>query len=62
MSSGQHRAVYGHRQHALNLHCRSSGLLGLFKGLSPYLVRVMPATCVTFLVYENVNSWVKEVL
>lgn len=31
------------------------GLLGFYKGLGPNLLRVVPSTCVTFLVYENVR-------
>ena len=34
---------------------RNEGFLGFYKGLGPNLVRVMPSTCVTFLVYENVK-------
>lgn len=31
------------------------GVRGLYKGLGPNIVRVLPSTCVTFLVYENVK-------
>jgi solute carrier family 25 folate transporter 32 len=31
------------------------GFLGFYKGLGPNLLRVMPSTCVTFVVYENVR-------
>ena len=31
------------------------GFLGFYKGLGPNLLRVLPSTCVTFLVYENVK-------
>ena len=31
------------------------GFLGFYKGLGPNLVRVVPSTCVTFIVYENVK-------
>ena len=31
------------------------GFLGFYKGLGPNLLRVVPSTCVTFLVYENVR-------
>lgn len=34
---------------------RNEGLVGYYKGLSPNLLRVVPSTCVTFLVYENVR-------
>lgn len=29
---------------------------GFYKGMSANLIRILPATCVTFVVYENV-SW-----
>jgi len=32
---------------------RNEGALGFYKGLVPNLARVVPSTCVTFLVYEN---------
>lgn len=31
------------------------GLRGFYRGLGPSLLRVVPSTCVTFLVYENVK-------
>jgi solute carrier family 25 (mitochondrial folate transporter), member 32 len=31
------------------------GVLGFYRGLGPSLIRVVPSTCVTFLVYENVK-------
>ncbi|EXJ62715.1 hypothetical protein A1O7_03153 [Cladophialophora yegresii CBS 114405] len=32
---------------------RNEGVIGFYKGLFPNLLRVVPSTCVTFLVYEN---------
>ncbi|KAL2428852.1 Mitochondrial FAD carrier protein FLX1 [Exophiala dermatitidis] len=32
---------------------QNEGLVGYYKGLFPNLLRVVPSTCVTFLVYEN---------
>ncbi|KAK5076577.1 mitochondrial FAD carrier protein flx1 [Lithohypha guttulata] len=32
---------------------RNESILGFYKGLGPNLARVVPSTCVTFLVYEN---------
>lgn len=32
---------------------RNEGITGFYKGLVPNLARVVPSTCVTFLVYEN---------
>lgn len=34
----------------------SDGLRGFYRGLGPNLLRVVPSTCVTFLVYENVRA------
>lgn len=34
---------------------RQDGLLGFYRGLGPNLLRVVPSTCVTFLVYENMK-------
>jgi solute carrier family 25 folate transporter 32 len=33
----------------------NEGFVGYYKGLFPNLLRVVPSTCVTFLVYENVR-------
>ncbi|KAH9842216.1 Mitochondrial folate transporter/carrier [Teratosphaeria destructans] len=33
------------------------GLKGFYRGLGPNVVRVLPSTCVTFLVYENVKFY-----
>ena len=33
------------------------GVMGFYKGLTPNLVRVVPATMITFVVYENVSSY-----
>ncbi|KAK2781388.1 hypothetical protein FQN53_000579 [Emmonsiellopsis sp. PD_33] len=35
---------------------RREGVVGFYKGLGPNLVRVLPSTWVTFLVYENVKA------
>jgi hypothetical protein len=37
--------------------CRYEGVLGFYKGLSANLIRVTPATMITFLVYENVSHF-----
>lgn len=39
---------------------RREGLGGFYKGLGPNLLRVLPSTCVTFLVYENMRRWLGE--
>ena len=35
---------------------RQEGLVGFYKGLGPNLLRVVPSSCVTFLVYENTKK------
>jgi solute carrier family 25 (mitochondrial folate transporter), member 32 len=35
------------------------GLLGLYKGLGPNLLRVVPATCITFIVYEKMKHFLE---
>lgn len=36
---------------------KREGLVGFYKGLGPNIVRVLPSTCVTFLVYENMKFY-----
>jgi solute carrier family 25 folate transporter 32 len=36
---------------------REEGARGFYKGLGPNILRVLPATWVTFLVYENVRFY-----
>ncbi|XP_074123701.1 solute carrier family 25 member 32 isoform X2 [Sminthopsis crassicaudata] len=38
----------------INRTWRKEGILGFYKGIVPNLIRVTPACCITFLVYENV--------
>jgi solute carrier family 25 folate transporter 32 len=40
---------------------KADGIRGFYKGLIPNLVRVLPSTCVTFLVYENTKLWLPDV-
>ena len=35
---------------------RQEGIKGFYKGLVPNTLRILPSTCVTFLVYENMKS------
>jgi len=41
---------------------KQEGFLGFYKGLGPNLLRVVPSTCVTFLVYENVRWTLPQLL
>lgn len=36
---------------------RNEGARGFYKGLTPNLARVVPATMITFVVYENVSRY-----
>lgn len=38
------------------------GMLGFYKGLGPNLLRVVPSSCVTFLVYENTKLYLPELV
>ncbi|RUS15928.1 mitochondrial carrier domain-containing protein [Jimgerdemannia flammicorona] len=38
----------------------AEGLVGFYKGLAPNVIRVLPGTCITFLVYENLSWAFKE--
>lgn len=35
--------------------CRNEGAAGFYKGIIPNVIRVTPACCITFVVYENVS-------
>jgi solute carrier family 25 folate transporter 32 len=41
---------------------RSRGLLGFYRGLTPNFLRVVPATCITMLCYEQVNRLALELM
>ena len=41
---------------------RREGIQGFYKGLGPNIVRVLPSTCVTFLVYENTKFFLPRIL
>jgi solute carrier family 25 folate transporter 32 len=34
---------------------RSEGVRGFYHGLGPSILRVLPATCITFVAYENIT-------
>lgn len=40
----------------IRLTWKNEGIRGFYKGMSANLVRIIPGTCVTFVVYEN-TSW-----
>ncbi|CAJ0633646.1 17938_t:CDS:2 [Entrophospora sp. SA101] len=39
---------------------RSEGFFGFYKGLAPNILRVLPGTCTTFLVYENMMEFFRN--
>jgi len=41
---------------------RKEGIEGFYKGIGPNLLRVLPSTCVTFLVYENARIYLPILL
>ena len=41
---------------------RHEGFLGFYKGLGPNLLRVVPSSCVTFLMYENTKLYLPKLL
>lgn len=43
--------------HSTNENYSYEGVLGFYKGLKPNLTRVVPACCITFVVYENVSHF-----
>lgn len=43
-----------------NLYFNEGGLRAFYKGLSANIVRVVPATCITFVVYEHVKRILTE--
>ena len=50
------------KKYAGSLDCiskilRLEGVKGFYKGLSPNLLRVVPATMITFVVYENISFY-----
>ncbi len=47
-------AMYNSGWHALRVTLRREGPLGLYHGLLPNVLRVMPQSAITFLVYEKV--------
>eukprot|EP00056_Hartaetosiga_gracilis_P001689 m.46924 g.46924 ORF g.46924 m.46924 type:complete len:337 (+) comp10736_c0_seq4:126-1136(+) len=39
---------------------REFGLRGFFKGVGPYLLRTVPATCIVFVAYENITLFLES--
>jgi len=52
----QHRQYGGVKDVVLNI-VKTEGLYGFYKGLIPCLLRVVPATAITFVTFENVSRF-----
>ncbi|XP_066957835.1 solute carrier family 25 member 32 [Macrobrachium rosenbergii] len=50
-------AHYDNLRHCIRETWRLNGVLGYYKGLLPNLLRVVPATAITFVVYENTSHF-----
>ncbi|PYH98917.1 mitochondrial carrier [Aspergillus ellipticus CBS 707.79] len=54
--------VYSGVRDAISQIWASEGMTGFYKGLGPNLLRVLPSTWVTFLVYENTRACLPQLL
>ncbi len=54
LGTGAHAPSHDHVDDRAHVDAR--GLAGFYRGLATNLVRVVPGTCVTFVVYENI-AW-----
>lgn len=52
--------LYSNGLAVARLTWRHEGLLGFYKGLVPSLLRVMPQSAITLVVYENVTRWLND--
>ncbi|KAG0202053.1 hypothetical protein BGX28_005303 [Mortierella sp. GBA30] len=61
MSSGQNgEPAYTGVMDCIRRIKRAEGILGFYKGVAPNVIRVLPGTCITFLVYETVSAWCRK--
>ncbi|MCJ1385918.1 hypothetical protein MMC17_009042 [Xylographa soralifera] len=49
--------TYKSARDVINQVWKQEGISGFYKGLGPNLLRVVPSSCVTFLVYENTKAF-----
>jgi len=52
--------IYGSAANVVRKVWKEEGVQGFYKGLGPNLVRILPSTCVTFLVYENTKYYLPK--
>ena len=50
------------RVHDVQVTMSHEGLPGLYRGLAPHVLRVMPQSAITFLVYEHVLQLLRSVV
>ncbi|KAI1318970.1 hypothetical protein EDD11_005404 [Mortierella claussenii] len=60
MSNPQSEVVYTGVMDCIRKIKRAEGILGFYKGVAPNVIRVLPGTCITFLVYETVSAWCRN--
>ncbi|KAG0330483.1 hypothetical protein BGZ99_003054 [Dissophora globulifera] len=60
MSNPQSGVVYTGVMDCIRKIKRAEGMLGFYKGVAPNVIRVLPGTCITFLVYETVSAWCRN--
>lgn len=55
MTPFHNKYVYGNIGETIIKTWKREGLKGYYKGLVPSILRVLPATCITFIIYEKVS-------
>ncbi|KAF9089345.1 hypothetical protein BGX27_002516, partial [Mortierella sp. AM989] len=60
MSSPQGEVAYTGVMDCIRKIRKAEGILGFYKGVAPNVIRVLPGTCITFLVYETVSAWCRN--
>lgn len=51
-----HPRVYGSAMDCARITIRKEGVKGLFKGITPNLLKVIPSVSITYVVYENAKT------
>ncbi|KAF9981121.1 hypothetical protein BGZ65_004298 [Modicella reniformis] len=60
MNNPQSEVVYTGVIDCIRKIKRAEGIIGFYKGVAPNVIRVLPGTCITFLVYETVSAWCRN--
>ncbi|KAF8952992.1 hypothetical protein BGZ46_003321, partial [Entomortierella lignicola] len=60
MSNPHGEVVYTGVMDCIRKIKKAEGILGFYKGVAPNVIRVLPGTCITFLVYETVSAWCRN--